>query len=209
MDDDVDTGQADGAGSDDAGMTRRTMIRRSAVAGGALLWATPVVQSLGNDSAFANFRGSGQPGGCLCTEAIVTIIPIACHAEPGTKHRIKTSGKYVSLQALTGGSCGDRLRCKPQSETSFWSQVSAVGCSLYSQSGDTCVVHVTAYPANILLQIMSTLTCIDGRGHTKQCSDTKVRRICFNQVTGSESQRCGRFTDAGHRNKTHGTQRCP
>jgi hypothetical protein len=78
---------------------------------------------------------------------------------------------------------------------------------LYSQSGDSCVIHVTAFPANILLQVMSTLTCLDGRGHTKSCSDTKVRRFCFTQVTGSESQRCGRFEP--HRNKTHGTQRCP
>jgi hypothetical protein len=206
MDDDVDTGRADGAGSDDAGMTRRTMIRRSAVAGGALLWATPVVQSLGHSSAYANFRGSQSPGGCICTEKIVTIVPVACHAEPGTNHRIKPSGKYVTLEALTGGGCGDRLGCKPVSETAFWSQVSAVGCSLYSQSGKTCVVHVTAYPANIVLQIMATLNCTGGRGHDSSCSDTKVRQICFNQVTGSESQRCGRFEP--HRNKTHGTQRC-
>jgi hypothetical protein len=206
MDDDVDTGQADGAGSDDAGMTRRTMIRRSAIAGGALLWATPVVQSLGNDSAYAWFHKSGQPGGCLCTEKIVTIVPIACHAEPGSQHRINPSGKYVTLQALNGGSCGDRLQCKPQSETTFFSQVSAVGCSLFSQSGDSCVVHVTAFPANILLQVMSTLTCVGGRGHTKSCSDTTVRRYCFSQVTGSESQRCGRYEP--HDNKLHGTQRC-
>ena len=206
MDDDVGAGQADGAGTDDAGMTRRMMIRRSAIAGGALLWATPIVQTLGNDSAFANFRGSGQPGGCLCTEQIITIVPTACHAEPGTAHRIARSGKYVSLTVLTGGSCSDRLRCQPKSETSFWTQVSAVGCSLFSQSGATCVIHVTAYPANILLQVLSTLTCIDGRGHTKSCSDAKVRRFCFTQVTGSESQRCGRFEP--HRNKTHGTERC-
>jgi hypothetical protein len=207
MDDDVDTGRPDGAGLDDAGMTRRTMIRRSAVAGGALLWATPVVQSLGRNDAFANFRGSGQPGGCLCTEKIVTIIPVACHAEPGTNHRIKDSGKYVTLQALNGGSCGDRLHCEPQSETTFWTQVSAVGCSIYSQTGDQIVIHVTAYPANIVLQVVSTLTCVGGRGNTKSCSDTKVRKVCFTQVTGSESQRCGRFEP--HINKTHGTQRCP
>jgi hypothetical protein len=134
MDDDVAAGQAQGAGSDDAGISRRTMIRRSAIAGGALLRATPVVQSLGNDSAFANFRHSGQPAGCLCTEQIVAIEPTACHAEPGTKHRIKTSGKYVTLTAINGGSCGDRLRCAPHSEISFWSQVSAVGCSTRSRA---------------------------------------------------------------------------
>jgi hypothetical protein len=97
------------------------------------LWATPVVQGLGHSAAYANFRGSGEPG-------------------------------Y------------------------------------------TCMIHVTAYPANIVLQVVSTLTCIGGRANTKSCSDTKVRKICFTQVTGSESQRCGRFEP--HRNTRHGTQKC-
>jgi hypothetical protein len=206
MDDDVDTVQSDTAGTGDEGMSRRTLIRRSAIAGGALLWVTPVVQSLDNNAAYAWFRGSGQPGGCRCTEAIQTIIPVACHAEPGTKRRILPSGKYVSLQAVIGGSCGDRLHCQSASETTVWTQESAVGCSLFSQAGDTCVVHVTAYPANIVLQVTSTLTCVGGRGNTTSCSDTKVRKICFTQVTGSESQRCGRFEP--HRNKMHGTQKC-
>jgi hypothetical protein len=209
MDDDVDTGAGGAAGAGDAGdagITRRTLIRRSAIAGGAVLWATPVVQSLGNDAAYAWFRGSNDPGGCLCTEKIVTIIPVACHAEPGDDHRIRPSGKYVEIQAVNGGSCGERLQCEPQSEVSFWTQVSAVGCRLSSQQGTTCVIHVTAYPANIVLQVTSTLTCVGGRGHTRSCSDTKVQKICFTQVTGSESQRCGRYEP--HINKRHGTQPC-
>jgi hypothetical protein len=207
MDDDVDTGRAEAAGpGDEGGISRRTMIRRTAIAGGALLWATPVVQTLGNDKAYGWFHGSGDPGGCLCSESIVTIIPTACHAEPGINHRIKHSGKYVTLKVLTGGSCGSRLGCEASAETHVWTQVSAVGCSLYSQSGDSCVIHVTAYPASIQLQVTSTLTCTGGRGHSTTCIDTKVRKFCFTQVTGSESQRCGRFEP--HRNKTHGTQRC-
>jgi hypothetical protein len=206
MDDDVDTGQTDAVGMGDTGISRRTMIRRSAIAGGALLWATPVVQTLGNDSAYAWFRGSNNPGGCLCDEKIVTIVPVACYAEPGINHRIKRSGKYVTLKVLTGGSCGTRLHCEPQSETHFWTVVSAVGCTLFSQNGDTCVIHVTAYPANIVLQVTSTLTCVGARGHTRSCSDTTVRKFCFSDVIGSESQRCGRF--APHRNKRHGTVRC-
>src|SRR3954465_3965183 len=109
MDDGVDAGRAEEAGpGDEGGISRRTMIRRTAIAGGALLWATPVVQTLGNDSAYAWFRGSGTPGQCVCSEAIVTVVPIACHAEPGTHLRIAKSGKYVVLQVLTGGSCGTR-----------------------------------------------------------------------------------------------------
>jgi len=208
MDDDVDIGQANEAGpGDEGGMSRRTMIRRTAIAGGALLWATPVVQTLGNSSAYANFRGSTDPGGCICSEKIVTIRPTACHAEPGKNHRIAHSGKYVTLQVLTGGSCGSRLGCEPTKESHVWTQVAAVGCSLYSQNNDFCVVHVTAYPANITLQVTSTLTCTGGRGHSMSCIDTKVKKICFSQVTGSESQRCNRFEP--HRNTRHGTVKCP
>jgi translation initiation factor IF-3 len=36
--------------------------------------------------------------------------------------------------------------------------------------------------------------------------DTKVRKICFSQITGSGSQRCGRYPP--HHNKQHGTIRC-
>jgi hypothetical protein len=184
------------------------MIRRTAVAGGALLWATPVVQTLGNDSAYAWFRGSGTPGTCLCSEAIVAIQPVACHAEPGTKLRIAHSGKYVTLQALSGGSCGTRPGCESVSEVFVWSVVNAHGCALYSHTGNTVVIHVTAYPATITLQLAATLTCKAGKnGQLKSCMATKVQKVCFTQVTGSESQRCGRFEP--HRNKLHGTVRCP
>jgi hypothetical protein len=182
------------------------MIRRSAIAGGALLWATPVVQSLGNDAAYAWFRGSQKPGRCHCNERILSITPTECHADPGTKHRILPSGKSVTLQAQTFAGCGGGDHCQDAGESIMWRQVSAVGCALVSQSGDTCVVHVAAYPATITLEVASTLTCVGPRGNATSCSDVKLRRICFTQVTGSESQRCGRFPP--HRNKDHGTQRC-
>ena len=207
MDDDVDAGQAiEAAPGDEGGISRRTMMRRTAIAGGALLWATPVVQTLGHGSAYANFRGSQDPGGCICSEKIVTILPVACHAEPGTNHRIKHSGKYVTLQVLTGGSCGSRLGCVPASETHVWIPVSSVGCSIYSQSADKCVIHVTHYPASIVLQVTSTLVCTGDRGHSKSCVDTNIRKFCFSQIIGSESQRCGRFEP--HRNTRHGTMKC-
>jgi hypothetical protein len=209
MQDEVDAGATAGAVPPDAGgISRRTMIRRTAVAGGALLWATPVVQTLGNDSAYAWFRGSSTPGTCLCSEAIVAVRPIACHAEPGTKLRIAKSGKYVTLQALGGGSCGTRPDCESVSEVFVWTVVSAHGCTLYSQKDDTAVIHVTAYPATITLQIAATLSCQAGKnGVIRSCMATKVQKVCFTQVTGSESQRCGRFEP--HRNKLHGTVRCP
>jgi hypothetical protein len=209
MDDDVDPGQADEADSGesgDEGISRRTLIRRSAIAGGSLLWATPVVQSLGNDAAYAWFRGSKDPGGCTCHEEIVTIVPVSCIADRAGKRRLAPAGKTVVLQVVTGGNCGTRLHCQPVSETHVWTQVSAVGCELVTEVGDTCSVHVSAYPASIVLQVTSTLTCLGGRGRPKACSDTKVRKICFSQVTGYASQRCGRFPP--HKNTMHGTERC-
>jgi hypothetical protein len=187
------------------------MIRRSAIAGGTLLWATPVVQSLGNNSAYAWFRGSQKPGTCHCNERILTILPIACQADPGSgterPHRIAHSGKLVSLQAQTAGGCGSGPNCSSEGEFISWTEISSTGCTLDSQSGDTCVVHVTGYPARIRLQVASTLTCIGSNGHaTSSCSDTKVRSICFTQVTGSESQRCGRFYPQV--NTDHGTKSC-
>jgi hypothetical protein len=43
-------------------MDRRTMLRRSALTGGALVWATPVVQTLARP-AYAQTFGSPQPLG--------------------------------------------------------------------------------------------------------------------------------------------------
>jgi hypothetical protein len=187
------------------------MIRRSAIAGGTLLWATPVVQSLGNNSAYAWFRGSQKPGGCHCRERILDIIPVACAADPGSSpdppHRFAHSGKSVTLQAQTVGDCGAGPNCISNGELISWMEISAVGCALDSQAGDTCVVHVTAYPASITLQVSSTLSCVGSKGHASTtCSDTKTRRICFTQVTGSQSQRCGRLPP--HVNKDHGTKPC-
>lgn len=210
MDDNFETAETsqvvEAAQGGDDGMSRRTMIRRTAVAGGALLWATPVVQTLGNNTAFAHFRGSTDPGGCLCTQLIENIVPVSCKADYAGKHRLAPKGKTVELQVITGGDCGTRLRCEVESETHVWTQVSAVGCKLVSSAGDTCLVHVSKYPARIELRIVSTLTCVGGRGHSKSCTDTKLRKICFTRVTGSGSQRCGRYEP--HVNNKHGTIRC-
>ena len=48
----------DGDGTTASGLDRRTLLKRSAVVGGAMVWATPVVQSIASP-AFA----AGSPGG--------------------------------------------------------------------------------------------------------------------------------------------------
>lgn len=50
-------------GEPEAGLTRRQALKRAAVAGGALVWATPVVQAVAMDAAHADrpSEGSGGP----------------------------------------------------------------------------------------------------------------------------------------------------
>lgn len=51
--------------SPNGGVTRRDLVKRGAVVGGALLWATPIVQSIG-PSALAQQRAESQCGCCYC-----------------------------------------------------------------------------------------------------------------------------------------------
>lgn len=51
------------------GVSRRDMLKRSAMLGGALVWATPVVQSLGG-TAYATTTGSPAPG-CISFIALL------------------------------------------------------------------------------------------------------------------------------------------
>src|SRR5436190_78460 len=71
---------ADGA---EHGITRRKLIQRSALAGGALLWATPVVQALSTKPAAAALTGS--TGGCVCSDATIGMKVVHCKRTPTTK----------------------------------------------------------------------------------------------------------------------------
>jgi hypothetical protein len=51
------------------GITRRDALRKGAVAGGAIVWAVPLVQSMGLPSAFGQSAGTPR---CDCTVRIVT-----------------------------------------------------------------------------------------------------------------------------------------
>jgi hypothetical protein len=74
-----------------AGLSRRSMLKRSAAVGGAIIWATPVVQSLASPAyaAGSNCTGTltvGTPGQTGCTIiAYVQYTPDCCAcAQPGT-----------------------------------------------------------------------------------------------------------------------------
>ena len=49
------------AGTDEGGVTRRSFLRRGAVLGGSLVWATPVVMDFGNISAAWGSEGDPLP----------------------------------------------------------------------------------------------------------------------------------------------------
>ena len=52
----------------EVGLSRREMLRRSAIVGGALVWAVPAIQSVGIKAAAAQVGGPspGQCGACYC-----------------------------------------------------------------------------------------------------------------------------------------------
>ncbi len=186
-------------------VTRRTMLRRSAIAGGALLWVTPAVQTLGNSKAYAWHRGSEAPG-CTCNEAITDVVAVACWPDKTAKHKIAKTGKTVQLEVIPVSGCGGT--CNPQNERNVWTQVKAVGCELLTDDPTDrfCEVHVDAHPAYIVLHVASSIDCVGPHGHTKTCTGTKTVRICFSDNVDHACDRCGRFPP--HKNTTHGTEAC-
>jgi hypothetical protein len=48
----------------EVGMSRRDLLRRSAIVGGALLWAAPTIQTVGMKAAGAQVAGEPSPGTC-------------------------------------------------------------------------------------------------------------------------------------------------
>jgi hypothetical protein len=195
---------------DGRGISRRTVMRRGAIAGGALLWATPVVQSMGNASAYAWNHGSRPPGKppgkCACSEVVTGVKPVACRPDM-VGADLAASGKTVVLEMQQTSSCGS---CGLADETHEIRQITGRGAVLIPRADTTSPrfeVHVTAHPATIKLRIKSRLTCVAEHGHKHTCEDDKAVTVCFSTVTGSATNRCG--TVRVHKHETHlGTQAC-
>ena len=196
---------------DDRGISRRTVIRRGAIAGGALLWVTPVVQSMGSSSAYAWNHGSRPPGKppgkCACSEVVTGVKPVDCRPDMDAKDRIAQAGKTVVLEMQQVSSCGD---CGMNDETHEIRQITGRGAVLLPRADTTnprFEVHVTQHPASIKLRIKSRLTCVAEHGHKHTCEDDKAVTVCFSTVTGSATDRCGSVRVREH--QTHmGTQLC-
>lgn len=56
--------------SDEQGLTRRQLIKKGAFVGGALVWAVPVVQTIGMTPALAQTTSGDGAGGCTTYYAV-------------------------------------------------------------------------------------------------------------------------------------------
>jgi hypothetical protein len=86
------------------GLSRRDVIRRGAVAGGTLLWATPVIQSLGG---VAHAQGSPGPGGECVYYAIHLDADGGCNdvagsSSPGSTDCVSGGASHFG-EAVAGG----------------------------------------------------------------------------------------------------------
>jgi hypothetical protein len=66
------------------GLTRRQMLKRSAVVGGTLVWATPVVQSLGQPAFAAGTPIDGCPPGTTLTRFKLEVVNGTVVCDPDT-----------------------------------------------------------------------------------------------------------------------------
>ena len=175
-----------------------------------MLWVTPVVQSMGNASAYAWHHGSRPPGKppgkCACSEVVTGVRAVGCRPDMDGGV-IAESGKTVVLEMRQTSSCGS---CGMEDETHEVTQINGHGAQLIPRVDTTSPrfeVHVTAHPASIKLRIKSRLTCIAEHGRKHTCEDDKVVTVCFSVVQGNAARRCGTVLVTGY--ETHlGTQPC-
>jgi hypothetical protein len=146
---------------DERGISRRNVIRRGAIAGGTLLWVTPVVQSLGNASAYGWQNGS-EPrpppdGKCACYESIKGVVAVGCRPDMNGAD-LAPSGKTVAFVMQQISMCG---ACAMADETHEIKVSSANGAELVPRADTTSrrfEVHVSSHPARIKLRVKSELT---------------------------------------------------
>ena len=86
-----------------SGISRRDVIKRGAIVGGTLVWAAPVVQSLGSKAAFGTTVDT-HPGSDRCSCCLVLEI-----AGQGTKYTFNPAGCAALCRCLEGG--GDAFTC--------------------------------------------------------------------------------------------------
>ena len=161
------------------GVSRRNVLKKGAIAGGALVWATPVVQSFGG-AAFGQDRPPESP---RCTATIVAdAIDISSSGGGG----ITPTNRPVTftLQILTD--CGD---CEATSLTVVWkvnssSNFTPVGQDPTDPLAFRGTIPACSAEAFVDIQATVTLTCEDA-----VASD--CRREQFTFATGCQAPGAG------------------
>ena len=116
----------------DQGITRRDLLRRGAALGGAVVWTTPVVQTLGMGRAFA--QSTSPEGG-----KDISYIVIQWDCGDGLKHTKWESGSW---QAGALPDCADQVGASSTASSS------PVGITIDSVSGPCASITVSDAYAN-------------------------------------------------------------
>lgn len=149
------------------GVSRRDLLKRSAVVGGALVWATPVVQSIGGSAMAGTSPGSlpsGTGGGTGCISFIGFVIDCS-----GTYYGYKVENAFCNdgsqnLVPYTdttkiGGPSGDKC-------DSYWQTLTAN----LTLASDTSLSHVTVDMSSNTISAASGCTFYGWVLHDGGCS---------------------------------------
>ncbi|MGN6242355.1 MAG: hypothetical protein ACTHQ3_01615 [Motilibacteraceae bacterium] len=149
------------------GMDRRTVLRRGALLGGALVWSTPVVQSLGGTALAATGTPAGG-GGEVCADISYVIVVVKCDGkyyaykmskdnvyDPEWIKKTQGDGSDVALanalkQSSDGDITGMLQQAKPATDLvtatgnangDLVIQVNGIGCTIVTYVIHDGVVH--------------------------------------------------------------------
>jgi hypothetical protein len=111
------------------GMSRRDLLRRSAIVGGAVLWVAPVMQSI-TQKAYAQEAtvSGGQCASCYCYTFSVVAGASLIHVDDDT-------GLVDDKTTLTASACA--TLCEQFENSSYCTGNAVSGCRVTLQEGET------------------------------------------------------------------------
>lgn len=158
------------------GISRRSVIKKGAIAGGAVVWATPIVQTIGQGVAGAQTREGSAA--CGPASADTTNMTISSQGQ--------ASGPQQVFSVLNvDGRCGE---CDPDGEDIAWSVVGTpvnmtANGPLPGDISYQATINNCANAASITLRVDYTVTC---RGPESTCR-TSYRTETFEFQPGCVS----------------------
>ncbi len=143
------------------GITRRDLLRRGAVLGGAVVWTTPVVQTLGMGRAFAQAASPVQEP---CTPEVSFIaMCVTCDGEDYLiKWENEGDGKWDTRDPVCGLDCGPESTAVLGSDLKFTvtEKSDGSGCFIVSwpSTSDCTVNKVTVFGGTICDSLSGTFS---------------------------------------------------